>query len=522
MPPDQPQEQSTDVQGTQTPQLKPSIIKDKFKLFSAIRPALGAIKHNLGLVSLGVIVSILLLILEQQIFSPLGSLQINGTGPQQQLPLWTIPAYILFMLIGVFVGTYSYLLIADGAHGERERLITYIRVAAKKYWRVLASYILGLIAIILPVIGVGIITGAFWAVGTLTEYRVLDVFNIILLVFVAFGAYIWFLVATIRFSMVGFIALFEPDIIIRNSLRRSWQLLEGTGEWFVVKLGLTIWIVLGVPWLIVFFQVLQKSSIETLQNVIMLASLLYVPVGIFVGAMLVTLYLNRLETKPPFQANQSALRGWKWKSFIILIIVSAAVLGISTPALIRHNRQQNKLRQEQLIADQKSKIEDKLAIYNDKSRGYALKLPKDFVFTRYDPVTGDVYRSSAENTPFVVSVQLLPVELSLIYTNDRTTNYETNLLLMPIDNTIQQLTGSSNGTTVSGGIDIPGTKHKRGFFANYSVDDVSGQELDIDIIIVPKDDGSAVMITFTSLKREEKLLQPVFDVIIKSITIQPK
>lgn len=523
MPPEQQREQQPIVQVPSHTPLDVPVAKDKFKLFRAIRPSLSAIKHNIGLISVGAVASIVLYVIQQLILSPFSAPQVNVTGlPVQQTPLWTIPVYILFILIGIFIGIYSNLVIADGAHREKERILAYIQASTKKYWRVLVSYLLIWVAIILPVIGVGIITGAFWTVGTLTDIRELDVFNIILLVITVIGVYVWIIAAIIRFSMVGLIALFEPDILVRHSLRRSWQLLEGTGEWFVLKLGISIGIVFGAPWTFVVYQILKKSSFENLYNITLLASLLYIPIGIFSAAMLVILYLNRIETKPPFRANQTVFRGWKMKSFVMLVILSAVTIGILTPSLIRHNRQQIKLRQEQHLAQQKSNIDNNLKLFNDKVFGYSIKLPKDFVFTRYDEVTGNVYRSGEQSTPFVVSVQVLPTEPNLVYVNEAKTNYETNLMLLPLDNNLQQLTGSTNGSTVSGDINIPGTQHKRGFFANYSVNDVSGEELDIDILIVPKDDGSAVMFTFTSLKRYEKNLEPVFEVIKQSINLQPK
>lgn len=519
MPPEQLQKQPQ-ITAPETPAAPPPPTKDKYKLFSAIYPAFRAMKHNLALLGLGALLTLILQVLQQLIntryFNP--SLT-SSSQPQMQyrVLLTSIPFSIVGMVVGIFVA----LVIADGAHQEREQLGTYVRLALQRFWRVLSSYILAGLSILLPAASVVAIIAAFGAVASLSDNRLLEILGVILAVVGGLGIFVWVLATLIRYSLVGYIAMFDSNIPARQTMRRSRQLLDGTGEWFVVKLGLFGFILLLPVMIVIILRSINTSSVSAFQTTSIYTNFAFIPYGIFVSAMLVMLYLNRQATKPALDNNPYKI-SWKARTFIGFTVMGIIVLALSAPSLIRRNNLQRQQQLDQQAAQKKANIENNLSVYTNKAHGYALKLPKDFVLSSSSPEQGDIFRSQATMSPFLVVVQSLPPDPSLVYVNEDSTFRVLEESLQSFDNELQQLIGTVNTLTFSGEINIPGTSHKRGIFATAGVTDTSGKELSVNIIFIPKDDGTSVTVAITGLKAEQQQLKPVIDIILNSLDLRPK
>jgi len=507
---------------------------DKLRLLGAVGPAMRALRYNITLVSLGMLMTIAPMAAQ----IPLEKLFFTGTVPPDDhvsILYWPLLLYIPFYLAGILISIFTILVLADGAHREKEPFTTYARRGMQVFWRVLLGYIVAGLAIILPIIGVAIIIGAYLALATLSNIQALQIIGIVLAIIGGLGVFIWFIITCIRYSLVGLVAMFEPEIPILDTRKRSRQLLEGAGGWFVLKLGLLS--TLAAFLVLLPFYVHTFSAIAThtppqiqpppayLQNYLRLASLAFIVLNVLFTAMFVILYLNRRSKRPEFRTAASNRQSWKMAALGVLIAGGTAALLLSIPSLKHRYRLQQQQNQLQQAAQLQAEIENALTIYTNKENGYALKLPKDFVPLSTKPEQGDVFTSQSTETPFSVIVQSLPFDPGLGYVNGQTTDDRRTVVnnsTPSIDNALEQLTGSTDTTIVKGDINIPGTNHKRGFFATVEATDDANQELSLRAIIIPKDDGTSIMVAITGLKQFDQQLKPFVDIIFKSIDLQAK
>jgi hypothetical protein len=501
---------------------------DELKLFSVVRPVIKALRYNIEFVSFGLLMTIALM-LAQIPFEKLSFPRPVLPDGQVSMPPWPLLIFIPFYLAGIFISIFVILVLADGAHREKESLTTYVRQGVRIFLRVLFSYIVAGLAIILPIIGAAIIIGACLAVATVSGIQALQVIGAILAFVSGLSAFIWLVVISIRYSLVGLVAMFEPHVPILATRKRSRQLLKGPGAWLVFKLGLLSMLATSVillPFYIHMFSIItaQTPQIQPpayLQNYLRLSNLMFAVLNIFFTAMLVVLYLNRRSKWPEFRAFRSNRQNLKMIVFGALVACGAVTLSFSIPPLKRRYNLQQQQIQLQQAAQQQAEIETALTVYASKHNNYALKLPPDFVLNGTDPNFGEKYVSSAEVTPFVVMAKTLPRDPKLVYAGSNTANdaLETSILVS-LDNKLQELAGSSDVITVAAGAHIPGTSHKRALFARGHVTDNDGQSLTMRVAFVPKNDGTALMVTVLGLAAHEQQNDPVIDFIFKSIDLR--
>lgn len=504
----------------ETPAAPPPQSKDKYKLFSAIRPAFRAINHNKDLLGIGIAISVILQVL-QQLLTPYYYDPSALNYGQPQIQYWTLLIYIPFTILGILIGIFTTLVIADGAHKEKEKLSAYARMALQRFWRVGATYIYVWFAVMLPAAAVAAIIAAFGVVASLSEIQILEILAVIFATVGAIGVIVWIIAAAIRYSLAGYIAIFESTIPVRHTVRRSRQLLDGTGEWFVLKLGLLLFVIILPVVIVPMVIFISTSSVSNFKTASIIASLVYAPLGAFVTAMLITLYLNRIATKPALDI-QPAKSSWKRYGFVGLTLVGIVVLAVSAPSLVRRNNIQRQQRLDQQAAQQKALIENSLTVYTNKANGYALKLPKDFGLSTSNSTEGDVFRTPTGPPPFIIVIKSLPKDPNFVYVSDQATNEAVGSIVGSFDSYLQYSTGSTDTSTVSGDINIPGTRHKRGIFSTVGTPNVAGEEINMRIIIIPKDDGTSLMANITYLKQASHQLDPVIDIIFKSIDLQLK
>jgi len=241
----------------------------------------------------------------------------------------------------------------------------------------------------------------------------------------------------------------------------------------------------------------------------------WVPAGIIYQIA----YYQQKQAIVGYGTSGSMKRYSAWKMLgvgLLSLLVSLFILFAAYAVVKLHILNPGQYKAQQ-AAEQKATFENNLTWYTSTSQHYALKLPKDFVLAGSDPQQRDILKSKEAASPFIVMIQPLPKEPSLVYVNDATTNDS----LLSFDNALQKITGSANTTTVSGDINIPGTKHKRGIFATFQSADTSGRILSNHILIIPKDDGTSLLVNISMLKESEQQLEPLIDIVFKSINLQP-
>lgn len=156
---------------------------------------------------------------------------------------------------------------------------------------------------------------------------------------------------------------------------------------------------------------------------------------------------------------------------------------------------------------------------------YSIKLPADFELMKSEQLNGlqvDIFKSKNDTTDyFDVRVIRLPKAKELVYKNTETTSTVLNNGLSSYDKALQVATGSEKTVTVTGDISVPGTKHKRGIFARVETINESGQILNIRAVIIPKNNGESLFIYISMLEESKVALDPLADIILRSISFQP-
>jgi hypothetical protein len=106
-------------------------------------------------------------------------------------------------------------------------------------------------------------------------------------------ALLWMLIASLRFSLVQQVAIFEPELSIRQILHRSYYLLKSGGQWFILK---GVFCILVVT---ILLSLLTHNSVErlTLDNHDWYVNVSYVAVTVITQAVLTMLYLNRVAVR---------------------------------------------------------------------------------------------------------------------------------------------------------------------------------------------------------------------------------
>jgi hypothetical protein len=219
-----------------------------YRVFQAIFDSAGAIRANIVNVTLSIVCSyaiavtclfgFFVAIFGATAASALGdSLFISSTTTSANSFLFIIflivaGSYIIGALASSFVISVTSIAIYDGADKRLQPFNSIIRRSLKSFIRVLLSSMLVGLIIIGPVIVLGIII-IFTA---FTNFDNGNASGVTLLVPISLlVATIWMIIAALRYCMAPFVALFEPDLPVAQTLPRSHYLLRGGGQWFIFK-----------------------------------------------------------------------------------------------------------------------------------------------------------------------------------------------------------------------------------------------------------------------------------------------
>lgn len=222
--------------------------ESKYKLFRAVVDVVRTLKYGFWRFLGSVVIAYLITAI---VYAVVG----YGLTALLLSNLTTGTTFLLFLFIGSIVGTALYafawaLLVNSASYGllssarrGNDTLLTLVKQTSQSVLRVsLATLIFGLV-VVGPVILVYmlvfalLLSGASASTGPAGTVAALVV---PLLVFV------WVLIALLRYSLVPYVALFETEVPIAKTLKRSKHLLMHGGQWFLFKEGLLVFLLVCI------------------------------------------------------------------------------------------------------------------------------------------------------------------------------------------------------------------------------------------------------------------------------------
>lgn len=112
--------------------------------------------------------------------------------------------------------------------------------------------------------------------------------SLLLLLLSLLVAIVWTYIATVRFALAPYVALFEPNVAIRDTLKRSKHLLLKGGQWFLVKGFLLLLLLLIILAIVTHQNLRQLTATGNL-----LTNLFLIVLSVLINGTLVMLYRNR-------------------------------------------------------------------------------------------------------------------------------------------------------------------------------------------------------------------------------------
>lgn len=214
-------------------------------------------------------------------------------SPAAMSPLVSAPVSALLMLlvsaivtlIAVYLSIPQALVVSDGAEGRTSSVGELFKTGWQRLWRVVLAGLLFLVVLVGPMV-VLIALATIISLGVPSGSSVSSAFSI--LVFLGGVLYIGYvIILTLRYALVPYVAMFEPEVPVTKTLRRSSELTDDGGKLFIVKL---------IAMLIVV-SVLISFIADAIANSSILGYILNALVSALFSAVMVMLYRNRRAVK---------------------------------------------------------------------------------------------------------------------------------------------------------------------------------------------------------------------------------
>lgn len=277
-----------------------------YRVFSAIRDTLSAMKYNAAAYFGSVLLVVLLavaVVMAMVMLLDLAGLRIEMislTMPfaTQLTPLLIVAGilYAIWSAVAAMFTSVSALAVRDGAQRRKSSVAKLLSAASKQILRVTGANILfGLITVVPPILammvlefldisGVLNISGTF-SIGGYTPY---DPWAVLSVIAYGIASFVWILFCVLRYGLMPYVAVFESKVPITQTMARSRALLAGGGGWFLTKSSLLLLSTMNVASILSGADTINPSAasntIFTILSV--LASLIWV-------GMLTMLYWNR-------------------------------------------------------------------------------------------------------------------------------------------------------------------------------------------------------------------------------------
>ena len=281
-----------------------------YRVFSAIRDTLSAMKYNaaayFGSVLLVVLLAVAVVMAMVMLLGLAGlRIEMNSTMPfaTQLIPL-LIVAGILYAIWSAVAGamftSVSALALRDGAQRRKSSVAKLLSAASKRILRVIGANILfGLIAAVPPILAmmVPVFLGVSGAIDGTTVAILSGTAGI--------AGLVWILFCVLRYGLMPYVAVFESKVPITQTMARSRALLAGGGGWFLIKSLLLLLLTMTVASILSGADTANPSAAS---NTIF--TVLSVLVWLIWAGMLTMLYWNRRqvvgEPKAPAAADSAS------------------------------------------------------------------------------------------------------------------------------------------------------------------------------------------------------------------------
>lgn len=273
-----------------------------YRVFSAIRDTLSAMKYNAAAYFGSVLLVVLLAVaVDMAMVMLLGlaglRIEMNSTMPfATQLILLLIVAGILYAIWSAVAGAFtsvSALAVRDGAQRRKSSVAKLLSAASKQILRVTGANILfGLIAVVPPILALMVlvfldISGAL---------NISDAFNIrrpdpsanLSVIACGIASFVWILFCVLRYGLMPYVAVFEPKVPITQTMARSRALLAGGGGRFLTKSLLLLLLTMTVASILSGADTINPSAASNT-----ISTILSVLVSLIWVGMLTMLYWNR-------------------------------------------------------------------------------------------------------------------------------------------------------------------------------------------------------------------------------------
>lgn len=285
------QVQSSAPQATQQPQAEPLAPK-KYSVFRALGDTFRAIRKNAAAFLLAVVVSyavaagslfLISLLISKLLYGQFGLL-FASTSKLLTVLFGSLILYTLWYAFAyAFVLAATSLAINDGSEGRKSSIGTTVSNSFARTGRVVVANTLFSLVSFWPIVLI-----IFLPIILLTSGHTGGSSSLILVPILLLVAVIWAYIATIRFALAPYVALFEPNIPITKTLGRSKHLLLKGGQWFLVKGFLLLLLI------VIVIAVATHQNLPELMNSNNIAiNIVLIITSIVVNGALVMLYHNR-------------------------------------------------------------------------------------------------------------------------------------------------------------------------------------------------------------------------------------
>ena len=206
---------------------------------------------------------------------------------------YIITVILLSITNALFVSMLA-LCIRDGLDGHRGNVMATIKEMLHKLLRVVLTNALTSVVTYGPlVIGLIIMVGVFLAaVFSGIGGKSFNIGGLIVSSLLVIAGGLWSILATVRFVLAPYVALFEPQVSVWHTLGRSRTLLRKGGEWFLIKGFLLMLLVYGLVAIITGNTL--KEAINSNSVIVIIINIL---TSLLVYGGLYTLYRNRVAVK---------------------------------------------------------------------------------------------------------------------------------------------------------------------------------------------------------------------------------
>jgi len=257
-------------------------IHQKYGVFRAIGDALKAMRKNIATFVVTIVGGYVLLVLSVFVLLlPAYALvrTLHGAG----LLVVVLVFMVWYAFANAFILAAPSLALYDGTNGHKGSIKQTFTTSFGRLTHVVLANALVSVVLFIPLLIPFLVMFAL-GVGSASHSVIIILVTII--------AIIAMLILALRFTLVPYVALFEPTLPVRKALARSTQLLGGAGQWFIVKGVLLIFL------FAILLGTLTGQSLQQLNSSENIAiNLLLFLVSIFINGALTMLYLNRKAVK---------------------------------------------------------------------------------------------------------------------------------------------------------------------------------------------------------------------------------